>query len=366
MLEPFITPSLFEVFDDVPVDEYHYTKSLGKDEALSRLSNHWSTFITEDDFSTIAGYGFNLVRIPIGYWAFQLLDDDPYVQGQVEYLDKAIGWARDAGLKVWIDLHGHPGSQNGFDNSGLRDTYEWTGDNVTLSLKVIAEIAEKYGQSDYDDVVAGIELVNEPLYSVYPLDDIKSVYTQGYDIVRNVSRTTPVVIHDAFQDLHYWDGFLSIPDSWNVVLDHHHYQVFSVGELQRSIDDHVSTACSLGSSSDESLWAITGEWSAALTDCTKWLNGAGRGARYDATYDNSDYIGSCDNINDISSWDDTKKADTRKYIEAQLDAYEQQRGWIFWNFRTENALEWSAESLIANNLFPQPLTDRTYSNQCGF
>ena len=69
--------------------------------------------------------GLNFVRIPIGYWAFQLLDNDPYVQGQVQYLEKALGWARKNNIRVWIDLHGAPGSQNGFDNSGLRDSYNF-------------------------------------------------------------------------------------------------------------------------------------------------------------------------------------------------------------------------------------------------
>jgi glucan 1,3-beta-glucosidase len=48
----------------------------------------------------------NHVRIPVGYWAVDPLDGDPYVQGQIPMLDKAIAWAGAAGLKVWIDLHG--------------------------------------------------------------------------------------------------------------------------------------------------------------------------------------------------------------------------------------------------------------------
>jgi hypothetical protein len=48
----------------------------------------------------------NHVRIPVGYWALKHLEGDPYVDGQLEYLDQAIGWARAAGLKVMLDLHG--------------------------------------------------------------------------------------------------------------------------------------------------------------------------------------------------------------------------------------------------------------------
>ena len=54
----------------------------------------------------IASYGLNHVRIPIGYWAVNPLPGDPYVQGQLPFLDIALGWAADAGLNVWLDLHG--------------------------------------------------------------------------------------------------------------------------------------------------------------------------------------------------------------------------------------------------------------------
>jgi len=35
------------------------------------------------------------------------------VKGAEAHLDNAIGWARKNGMKVWVDLHGAPGSQNG-------------------------------------------------------------------------------------------------------------------------------------------------------------------------------------------------------------------------------------------------------------
>ena len=108
VLEPWITPSIFNDWADqtTVVDEYTYTQTLGKSEASSRLTNHWNTWITQDDFNQIAAAGLNHVRIPIGYWAVAPLDGDPYVQGQLSVLDQAITWARGAGLKVLLDLHG--------------------------------------------------------------------------------------------------------------------------------------------------------------------------------------------------------------------------------------------------------------------
>lgn len=62
--------------------------------------------MTEADFKEIASFGLNHVRIPVGYWALNPVEGDPYVQGQLPYLDQAIGWARGAGLRVMLDVHG--------------------------------------------------------------------------------------------------------------------------------------------------------------------------------------------------------------------------------------------------------------------
>ena len=88
------------------MDEYTFTQTLGKTAAQNQLTQHWASWITQDDFNEIAAVGLNHVRIPIGYWALNPLDGDPYVQGQLPFLDQAIGWARTAGLKLMLDLHG--------------------------------------------------------------------------------------------------------------------------------------------------------------------------------------------------------------------------------------------------------------------
>ncbi|SCU99660.1 LANO_0F03026g1_1 [Lachancea nothofagi CBS 11611] len=382
VIEPFITPSLFESFRTqdnsdvgIPADEYHFCQTLGQEIASSRLEQHWSSWFTEQDFTNIAAAGLNFVRIPIGYWAFQTLDSDPYVKGnQEQYLDQAIQWAANNNLKVWVDLHGAAGSQNGFDNSGLRDSYAFLEDsNLNVTKDVLKYMLDKYSQDQYLDTVVGIELINEPLGPVLDMNKLKEFYQFGYDYLRNqLGRNQIVVIHDAFQAFNYWDSSLTYSENdWGVVLDHHHYQVFSNAELQRPIDQKIAVACEWGSGTlSEAHWTVCGEWSAALTDCTKWLNGVGYGARYDGSFqkgdDTSSYIGSCQNNEDISSWSDDRKTNTRKFVEAQLDAFELRNGWVIWTYKTENSLEWDLQRLMYNGLFPQPVTDRQFPNQCGF
>ncbi|CCE65233.1 hypothetical protein TPHA_0K00990 [Tetrapisispora phaffii CBS 4417] len=378
VLEPYITPSIFEKFrsngyndDGIPTDEYQLCRILGVEKAKDMLQQHWNTFYTENDFKNIADKGFNLVRIPVGYWAFARLPDDPYVTGlQEQYLDKAIGWAKKHNLKVWVDLHGAAGSQNGFDNSGLRDALRFLdNENLEVTKTALNYIMEKYSQDCYADTVIGIELLNEPLGPVIDMNKLKNEFLlPSYQFMREkLKRNQIIVIHDSFQGYHYWDDFMTMKQNyWGIVIDHHHYQVFSPGEISRSMDEKIRAICGWGHSSlTEKHWTIMGEFSAALTDCTKWLNGVGRGARYDGTFpSNSASFGTCNNNEDVHNWSQERKDNTRKYIEAQLDSFEMKNGWIFWCYKTENSIEWDAEKLIQYGLFPQPLTDRKYQNQC--
>lgn len=50
----------------------------------------------------------NHVRLPVGYWAFEVGAGEPYISGQLPYVQRAVGWAQKYGLKVIFDLHGKP------------------------------------------------------------------------------------------------------------------------------------------------------------------------------------------------------------------------------------------------------------------
>lgn len=189
IVEPWITPSIFiDTKDDKVVDEYTFGAKYGSEEAAKRLQPHWNTWITEDDFATIATYGLNHVRIPIGYWAIDVSQGEPYPQGQYPYLFKAVAWAAKHGLKVMIDLHGAPGSQNGFDNSGRRGSVNWHKDkqNVDRTRKVLQKITEDFDKPEFAGVVTSIELLNEPAGFVGQdmVNTVKQFYYDGYGQVR--------------------------------------------------------------------------------------------------------------------------------------------------------------------------------------
>ncbi|KIV82735.1 hypothetical protein PV11_04820 [Exophiala sideris] len=355
VLEPWITPSIFTPYGGSVVDEWTLCQNVPNAESI--LQSHWSSWVSLGDFQKIADNGFNLVRIPIGYWAFQKFDGDPYIQGAAGYLDSAIGWARQTGLKVWIDLHGAPLSQNGYDNSGHRSTPEWsTDDSIDQTLSVISQISQKYGTSAYSDVIAGIELLNEPLIQSLPggKSAVQGYYESGFSIVHD-SGDAYVVIHDGFLNPSAWDGVLTGSGTNGAIVDHHEYQVFTDSGVALTPAEHVSevysSANTWGNGYDK--FVIVGEWSAAMTDCAPYLNGYGTGARYDGSFSGSSYIGSCSAIDNIGSWSSDYKTDTTNYISAQIDAFESKaQGWIFWNFKTENAPEWDLFQLLDNGVWP--------------
>ena len=130
-----------------------------------------SSFYTQSDFVAIKAAGLNSVRIPIGYWAVDVNDEEPYVSGQVgtwripcspqyPYLIQAVYWAYQSGLTVLVDLHGAPGSQNGFDHSGLIGPvlFPTNSSNIDRSLGVLKNFSDEFSQSLYNGTVIGERL----------------------------------------------------------------------------------------------------------------------------------------------------------------------------------------------------------------
>ncbi|KAF4612219.1 hypothetical protein D9613_004238 [Agrocybe pediades] len=372
VLEPWITPSLFDdTGDSRIVDEYTFGQFQDRSKAQATLKEHWDTWITEADFADIAAAGLNHVRVPIGYWAFDVSAGEPYIQGQLPYLLKAVTWARNHNLKLIVDLHGAPGSQNGFDNSGQKMSYPtWhtKQNNVDRTKAIISKLASMFRQQT--GTVPIIAPLNEPagFYGDDVLKTTKQYWMDGYDIIRNSQQTDIVVmIHDAFQPAKYWQNFMPSPIFNNVLIDTHIYQMFSDAENQRSDDEHIAQACAKASDiTSSTLLTVVGEWTPAATDCAKYLNGRGIGSRYDGTFPGSQKIGSCEGITGkASTFSEEYKEFLRKYWEAQVITYEKAGGWIQWTWKAEIADEWTYQAGLENGWIPQDPTDLKYRGICG-
>ncbi|KAJ7035033.1 glycoside hydrolase family 5 protein [Mycena alexandri] len=334
-LQPWITPSIFQnTGNENIVDEFTFGSMQDPSTALSVLQNHWATWITEEDFAAIAAAGLNHVRIPYGYWSVPLTSADtdgststaPYTPGAWPYLLKALNWAKQYNIHVLLDLHGAPGSQNGFDNSGQRTgTPEWSINpaNISRTVDTIRFVTENLG-----GMVDIIELLNEPAAfstNTFPAT-LRQYWQDGYSAVR------AVMIGDGFLGVDSWTNFLTAPsnlDSQGVMMDY----------LSRSFQDHISFACSsiqdLANFATGNIWTVVGEWSTAPTDCTQWLNGRGVGARWDGTwFIPNTPLGSCAGwTGSYSNFSAEYKTFLRQYWEVQVTMGESVQGWIYWTWK---------------------------------
>lgn len=344
-------------------DQYTFDQING---AQSALQEHWSTWFTESDVSYIASLGLNAIRIPIGYWAYNNTGT-PYLTGAADYLDQAVGWARDHNLKVWVDCHGSPGSQNGFDNSGQAGSANWQfGDNIQQSISVLTQMAAKYGSSDYSDVVVGLELVNEPIsWGNNQLSTTLQFARDAYAQVKSASANPHlnVIMHDSFVPATQWSSLPSdvgTTTSRQFHLDTHLYQVFD--DKYKSLDGsgHVSAACVWGSqlsTADRSLPIHVGEWSAAMDICVNPDGTTSSGSS--CTQQGCQCTG-----DNILSWNNGLKEQTRRFVEAQLDAFEQNAsGYFLWAYKGPGA--WGLKNLVDRGMFPNPVTKRNFPGQCG-
>jgi glucan 1,3-beta-glucosidase len=325
-LEKWISPSVYAGLK--AEDEYSLCLELGPEKARTRLKKHRESWITDDDFRWLAARGVNAVRIPVHYGIAE--ENPPFLTG-MESLDWAFRNAKTHSIGVLLDLHGVPGSQNGWDHSGRQGELGWhkSQANVDHAVRIIADLAER--TKNYESLI-GIELVNEPRWDV-PIEILKRYYVDAYHRVREHQSPdkAAVVIHDGFRPM-AWEGFMRGPDFANVVLDTHMYQCFTDTDRKRNVQEQVEFAISERhkqlAAIEKQLPCIVGEWSCALDP--KSLGGR-TGFALDMAM--------------------------RAYGDAELVNFDATRGWFFWTYKTESGGGWSFRDCVERGWLPARFAD---------
>jgi len=93
------------------------------------------------------------------------------------YFLKAIKWARKYGIRISMDFHAVPGSQNGWNHSGKLGTVNLLNGpmgyaNAQRTLDYIRIFAEFISQPEYRDVVVMLGATNEPQGPTIGLDSL--------------------------------------------------------------------------------------------------------------------------------------------------------------------------------------------------
>lgn len=123
-------------------------------------------YITIDDMRFIKSTGANAVRLPIHYKLFTaesyMGSNDPNLG--IRILDRVIGWCKETGLYLIIDMHCAPGGNAG-DNIDDSYGYAWLFTSEA-NKKQLCDIWKKIADHcKAEPIVLGYELLNEPISS---------------------------------------------------------------------------------------------------------------------------------------------------------------------------------------------------------
>ncbi|KAL5483051.1 hypothetical protein ACEPAI_8280 [Sanghuangporus weigelae] len=188
VLEPFIVPALYQKYQTgaiIAEDEWTLSQAMAADTSegggLSQLEEHYDTFITEEDIAQIAGAGLNWIRLPIPFWAIDEWGEEPFLTRTCwKYILRVFRWCRKYGVRIKIDLHTAPGSQNGYNHSGklgqinfLRGVMGYA--NAQRMLGYVRIITEFIAQPEYKDLIPMFGIINEPRASDIGKDVLSSV-----------------------------------------------------------------------------------------------------------------------------------------------------------------------------------------------
>ncbi|KAK4274090.1 hypothetical protein QN277_017372 [Acacia crassicarpa] len=299
--------------------EFQITNGYGPHKARQVMKEHWSTFIVEDDFEFIVKSKLNAVRMPVGWWiASDPTPPPPYVGGSLQALDKAFSWAQKYGVKIIIDLHAAPGSQNGFEHSSSRDgSQEWgkTDDNIRQTVRVIEFLTARYAKSPS---LFAVELINEPLAPGVTLESLSKYYKAGYEAVRRHSPTAYVVLSNRLGPSQPRELFPLASGLMGSVIDVHYYDLFSDVfnnmTVQQNIDYvRVNQSSSLTHiTTSNGPFTFVGEW--------------------------------------VSEWQvkNATEEDYQRFSAAQLAVFGRATfGWAYWTLKNVNN-HWSLEWMVNN------------------
>ncbi|MCR5415763.1 MAG: cellulase family glycosylhydrolase [Pseudobutyrivibrio sp.] len=346
VLEKWMSPAIWEGTD--AEDEYYLAHSLSKEVYEARIKTHRSEYISERDFARIKAIGFNTVRIPIPYFIFG--DRPPFI-GCIEELDKAFNWAEKYDLKILVDLHTAPMSQNGFDNGGISGVCKWAKSpkEVQFVLDLLEKLAKRYGMRKG---LFGIEPINEPVSEEmwegmgvqkrYPPVDqemakgsgpisfewLKDFYDKAAEkILPNIDDGKYIVFHDGFR-VDSWQEYLTQSKyQGRVILDTHQYLMMA--EMQgcgQLLEDYLAF---IHENFEKKLTKIesyvpvvVGEWCIFNSYCVGMDTKGGQSI-----------------LNGVDATDgktvslEEKRKVYRALSQAQLEAWDKLSGYFYWTYK---------------------------------
>jgi endoglucanase len=192
---------------------------IGPTDAAKFWHEYRDGYITHKDIDFIAKAGFNTIRVPFHYKFFEAGNEEGFA-----LMDRVVGWAKEDGLYLILDMHCAPGGQTG---ANIDDSwgYPWLYDDEASqqhAMDIWKRIADHYHGNP---TVLGYDLLNEPIPHYPKLQQYNSklepVYRKLVSAVRSVDKNHVVILGGA-----QWDTNFSVfgpPFDKNAMYTFHKY-----------------------------------------------------------------------------------------------------------------------------------------------
>ena len=315
LLERWMTPSLFK--GTGAIDEYTFMQTSGAERKIDR---HRREFMSEEDFQWLASSGINAVRIPVGYW---ILEGDWSYRAAPERLDWAMDMAQKYNLRVIIDVHGLPGSQNGRDHSGRVGRSDWFRSRSyrKQSIQSVASIARRYSGHD---ALWGIQVINEPRLGLFHWK-LRRYYYEVHQRLSAILRPeTAIIISDAFTPRLMSGALRQAARKHPVAMDVHSYHMATPGSTHRSVEwffSKLKRRQRLFERLSAEQPIVIGEWSGVMSHKTmRQVPKVQRQQLFE------------------------------QYVRLQQEVYGVTAGWFYWNYKTEGTGQWNFRSQVEAGL----------------
>lgn len=206
--------------------------NLDDEKIYNILDTYYKNWFTKDDVKSIKELGMNCIRLPFYYK--NILNDDLTRKNESEafkYIDPIISWAKEYGIYVILDLHGCPGSQNGYEHSGSIDydkydketiKFFYTEEYIKAVIDLWVYISEHYNNTELSSTIAAYDIMNEPRSRKFVTDkDCWDVFDRIYDAIRDNNDNHNIIMEGCW-------SFSALPNpkdyEWeNVTYSYHWY-----------------------------------------------------------------------------------------------------------------------------------------------
>lgn len=181
-------------------------------------TEHYETFIVEDDIKNIAKSGADHIRLPIDY---NLLQDTSgaFLTDHFRYIDNCITWCRTYQLNMVLDLHKTAGYSfdKGEQESG---NFFFNEDNIQQFLNLWKELAHRYGKHQK---FLAFELLNE-VVDEKDNEPWMKIAKRAVDVIRPYAPTIKIILGSYWNNSVLTVKYIAEPFDENIVYTFHCYE----------------------------------------------------------------------------------------------------------------------------------------------